>query len=111
MNLLEGRAEGTTFRVGEQNFELPQPAPRNGAVILGLRPEHAELGDAGGWALKVDVVETLGAERLIYCKLGASLFTLRIDATQAAPRPGTTLHLKVRADRLHWFDSETRARV
>jgi sn-glycerol 3-phosphate transport system ATP-binding protein len=111
MNLLEGRAEGHRFQVDGQSFELPQPAPRNGPLILGLRPEHAELGDAGGWALTVDVVETLGAERLIYCKLGASLFTLRIDATQVAPKPGATLHLKVRADRLHWFDAETRARV
>ncbi len=38
-----------------------------------------------GWSLKVDVVEMLGAERLVYCKLGESLFTVRLDATLPAP--------------------------
>ena len=110
MNLLAGRADGATFSVGEDVLALPESAPRDGELILGLRPEHAVPGE-GGWALRVDVVETLGAERLVYCKLGASLFTLRIDATLAAPKPGDVLHLNVEGHRLHWFDAETKQRL
>ena len=69
------------------------------------------LADAGGWALQAEVIETLGAERLIYCRLGESLFTLRIDAQLAAPKPRDMLNLRVNADRLHWFDAETRQRL
>ena len=46
-------------------FEVGNSFGINGALILGLRPEHAALGPAGaGWPLAVDTVEMLGAERL-----------------------------------------------
>jgi sn-glycerol 3-phosphate transport system ATP-binding protein len=111
MNLLEGRAEAASFSVGGLSLPLPERAPRDGELIVGLRPEHAALGDSGGWALKVEVVESLGAERLVYCRLGESLFTLRIDAALTAPKPRDTLHLKVHAEHLHWFDAKTGLRL
>jgi sn-glycerol 3-phosphate transport system ATP-binding protein len=82
-------------------------------LILGLRPEHAGWGaDRGAtWQLQVDVVETLGAERLVYCRLGETLFTVRIDGTQLAPRPGERVPLGVTAERLHWFDAGTSQRI
>ena len=110
MNLLRGRAEGLRFIVGGQTLPLPQPAPRQGELILGLRPEHAAWG-SGDWQLQVDVVETLGAERLVYCRLGEALFTVRIDGTLPAPQPGDRVPLGVRAERLHWFDATNGQRI
>jgi sn-glycerol 3-phosphate transport system ATP-binding protein len=113
MNLMQGRAEGAGFHIGGQRLALPQAAPRDGELILGLRPEHAlwaEGGD-GTWELQVDVVETLGAERLVYCRLGQTLFTARIDGTLPSPKPGQRVPLRVPAERLHWFDPQTQARV
>jgi len=57
------------------------------------------------------VLEMLGAERLIYCRLADSLFTVRIDGMLAAPAPGDRVPLMVTAERLHWFDAGTLARV
>jgi sn-glycerol 3-phosphate transport system ATP-binding protein len=57
------------------------------------------------------VVETLGAERLVYCRLGETLFTVRIDGMLPAPRPGDRVPLEVAAERLHWFDTGTSQRV
>mgnify|MGYP001764082950 CR=1 FL=1 len=113
MNLLRGQADGSRFTVGGQVLTLPQAAPRLGELILGLRPEHAAWGvDApGAWRMQVDVVETLGAERLIYCRLGETLFTVRIEGTQPAPRPGEVVPLGVDASRLHWFDAGSGQRV
>ena len=113
MNLLHGRAEGTSFHVDGTRLPLPRPAPRDGPLILGVRPEHVHwnMGGAEGWQLQVDVVEMLGAERLVYCRLADSLFTVRIDGTLPAPAPGDRVPLQVEADRLHWFDAETQARV
>jgi sn-glycerol 3-phosphate transport system ATP-binding protein len=79
--------------------------------VLGLRPEHAGLAETGGWSLQVEVVETLGAERLVYCRMGKSLLTVRIDGTVQAPLPGQKLHIDVNAMRLHWFDAGTGQRV
>jgi sn-glycerol 3-phosphate transport system ATP-binding protein len=110
MNLLEGQADGAQFVVAGMALPLPAAAPRNGPLLLGVRPEHAEVGSAG-WALTVDVVEMLGAERLIYCKLGDSLFTVRQEATHTAPAVGQTIQVQVQAHHLHWFDPQTRARI
>jgi sn-glycerol 3-phosphate transport system ATP-binding protein len=110
MNLLEGVADGVRFTVGGVTLDLPAPAPRAGALLLGVRPEHADPAEAG-WSLKVDVVEMLGAERLIYCMLGDAPFTVRMEATLAAPVTDHTLKVAVAAKHLHWFDPKTRQRV
>ena len=111
MNLIPGRVEGSNFVAGNARLPLPGAAPREGEVILGLRPEHAALGDAGAWPLRVEVVEMLGAERLVYGKLGDTAFTLRLDGTLPPPKPGDTVHLQADAARLHWFDATSKTRL
>ena len=113
MNLLTGRAEGRRFTVGGQALDLPAPAPRDGELILGLRPEHADLAPQGeaGWPLKVEMIEMLGAERLVHGQLGDGLFTLRIDGTLAPPAVGQTVQLRMSNDHLHWFDATSHQRV
>jgi sn-glycerol 3-phosphate transport system ATP-binding protein len=110
MNLLGGRVQPGGFAVDGAALALPAPAPRDGELILGVRPEHAVLAD-GGWPMRVDVVELLGAERLIYGHLGASPFVVRIDGTAVPPAAGDTVGVRVAAVRLHWFDPQTLRRV
>jgi sn-glycerol 3-phosphate transport system ATP-binding protein len=107
MNLVPGHADGSRFTVGSQVLPLPKAAPRSGELILGMRPEHAVLRGAGqlGWPFQVDMVELLGAERLVHGSVGASPFTVRMDATLAAPRVGDTMTLQGPPERLHWFES------
>ncbi|UXH77542.1 sn-glycerol-3-phosphate import ATP-binding protein UgpC [Roseateles amylovorans] len=125
MNLLKGQVEGGQFRIGRASLPLPGPAPRQGAVTLGLRPEHAMSHDdrrhaaeshlpTTAWPLWVEMVEMLGAERLVYGRLGGEggePFTLRIDGTDLPPQPGATLLLKAPVERLHWFDAESGQRL
>ena len=112
MNLLQGQAEGASFRIGNASLPLPAAAPRGGPLLLGLRPEHAGLGrDGEGWPLQVEMIEMLGAERLVYGRLGDAAFTLRIDGTLPAPRIGDTVRLQVPASQLHWFDVGSGRRV
>jgi sn-glycerol 3-phosphate transport system ATP-binding protein len=61
--------------------------------------------------LQVEMIEMLGAERLIHGRLGGFAFTLRLDATLQPPRPGDTVELSVPAQHLHWFDATTNLRV
>jgi sn-glycerol 3-phosphate transport system ATP-binding protein len=111
MNLLAGTAEGARFMVGEHTLALPAPAPRTGALLLGLRPEHAQVVEHDGWPFEVELIEMLGAERLVYGRLGGSAFTLRIDGTLVPPRTGQVLQLAAPVARLHWFDPATGQRV
>jgi len=110
-NLLAGQADGSRFTIGEQTLPLPAAAPRAGALLLGVRPEHAQLDPGGSWPMEVELLEMLGAERLVYGRVGGAAFTLRIEATLPPPRPGETVRLQVRPEGLHWFDRDSGMRV
>jgi sn-glycerol 3-phosphate transport system ATP-binding protein len=80
-------------------------------AILGIRPEHLEIG-ASGWAVQVDTIEMLGAERLVYCRFGDEFLIVRTDESlTTAPTVGATINVKPRADRLHWFDAASGQRL
>jgi sn-glycerol 3-phosphate transport system ATP-binding protein len=79
--------------------------------ILGVRPEHIDLAEAGGWEFTIETVELLGAERLLYGKVGGEDVTVRVDEGRAYPKPGETTRISAREDRLHWFDAETGKRT
>jgi sn-glycerol 3-phosphate transport system ATP-binding protein len=114
MNLIAGHGEGKQFHTGGQVLALQQAAPRSGELLLGLRPEHCELVDSAGgagWQLRVEVVEMLGAERLVYGRLGDALFTARIDGTRVPPAVGSTVSLHATPQHLHWFDPATQQRI
>ncbi|MFT4191186.1 MAG: sn-glycerol-3-phosphate import ATP-binding protein UgpC [Comamonas sp.] len=124
MNLVAGHASGGRFEAGGQALALPagvQP-PAASPVTLGVRPEHLrvlaphEPADAA-WPLTVEMVEILGAEHLIYGKLGtdagegAAALVVRTDESVPLPAIGSTLRLVPRADRLHWFDAASGQRL
>ncbi len=114
MNLATGRAEGKVFHSGGQALPLPAPAPREGELVLGVRPEHVELAvdsSLASWPMQVQALEMLGAERLVYGLIGGTLFTVRLDATLPYPKAGDVVAITAAPDHLHWFDAATTARV
>ena len=84
--------------------------------ILGIRPEHLAIG-TDGWPAVVESVEMLGAERLLYCRLGelGSLgieqLVVRTEEATAAPALGQAIGLLPRTDKLHHFDAATGMRI
>ncbi|GLO71830.1 sn-glycerol-3-phosphate import ATP-binding protein UgpC 1 [Phaeobacter inhibens] len=49
-----------------------------GAVKLGIRPEDVQLVAEGGLAIDVELIEELGAHRLLHGKLGGQPFTIHV---------------------------------
>jgi sn-glycerol 3-phosphate transport system ATP-binding protein len=97
--------------IGSPPMNLLKNAPGVGTgSILGIRPEHLELGREG-WALTVEGIELLGAERLLYCRLQNEALIVRIHEEQQAPKVGATIYVQPRADRLHRFDRHTGLRL
>ena len=114
MNLVRGRAAGAGFTAGGQLLPLAAPAPREGELVMGVRPEHVELASdlsAATWPLRVQAIEMLGAERLVYGVLGETLFTARLDATMPYPKIDEIVGLRATPAHLHWFDAATSERV
>lgn len=75
-------------------------------TILGVRPEHIQIGQ-GDWRLTVEAVELLGAERLLYCKMGMDSLIVRIQEDESVPEIGSTIQALPRQDKLHYFDAKT----
>ena len=101
--------------IGSPPMNLLKNAPnaQNGGkagTILGIRPEHLDVTPTG-WALKVEAIETLGAERLVYCNMNGEQMIVRIDEQHTPPAIGSSFHVTPRADRLHWFDNESGKRI
>ena len=101
--------------IGSPPMNLLKNAPneQNGGkagTILGIRPEHLDITPTG-WAVKVEAIETLGAERLVYCSMNGEQMIVRIDEQHTPPAIGSTFHVTPRPDRLHWFDKESGKRI
>ena len=79
-------------------------------TTLGIRPEHLDITSTG-WALHVDALEMLGAERLVYCRMNDEQLIIRVGENHVPPTVGSTVHVTPRADRLHWFDSASGKRL
>jgi sn-glycerol 3-phosphate transport system ATP-binding protein len=98
--------------IGAPPMNLLQQVPGGKpGQTLGIRPEHLDVVASDGWELHVDTVELLGAERLIYARLGDEPLIVRVEEGASAPLPGSTLRVRPREDRLHWFDASTGKRL
>ena len=73
--------------------------------ILGIRPEHLRVENAGenGLAAEIEVVEPLGAETLVYCRAGEHRAVARVSPEMAVKR-GDRVTLIPIAEHLHFFD-------
>ena len=135
MNLVEAEASDgiTSFA----DHHIPVIAPKQGRVVVGIRPESlqdAAFADPSLPQMDVDVevVEELGAETHIIFPVDAAPievsgahetdgeevmlgearthFTARVDPRTAA-RPGSPLRLAVDPSRFHYFDPDTGAHL
>jgi len=73
-------------------------------TVLGIRPEHLQIGEQG-WDAVVDSVELLGAERLIHARLGEESLTIRVSAQRAIPDLGQALRVQPQPEFLLSFDA------
>ena len=57
-------------------------------------------------------VNALGAERLLYCRMGGEALIVRTDESlSSAPTLGATIYVTPKRDRLHWFDADSGQRL
>ena len=101
--------------IGSPPMNLLKNAPdAKPGVITGVRPEHLDITPSG-WALEVEAVEMLGAERLVYGRWAHSatdeLVIIRTEESHAVPALGATIHVTPRPDRIHHFDATTGKRL
>jgi multiple sugar transport system ATP-binding protein len=80
---------------------------REGPAELGVRPEHVASNSGEGWpfstASKVEVVEPMGSDTLVWTRLGRQEFTIRL-ASERAPETGQDIAIGFDPMRASVFD-------
>jgi multiple sugar transport system ATP-binding protein len=105
-------SDGFTLEVGSA-----PGVPRDREVVLGLRPENIYVAagpyvpsPAAEITSRIDVIEPMGNETLLYTRAGSADIVARI-APQTIPDVDEPIQLAIDLDRLHYFDGATGARV
>jgi sn-glycerol 3-phosphate transport system ATP-binding protein len=84
----------------------PGVAPaRCAGMMLGVRPEHIELGFERGVRAEVVGVEYLGADSLVTCRLGSATLAVRVQGSVGLGR-GDTAWLAWAPGAQHLFDKD-----
>lgn len=88
---------------------------RNGAatkVVVGVRPEALAIDPSGDLGATVTIVELLGAEAHVICRLGdGTRLVVRQEAHRVMPSIGEALRIAVRTDSAHVFGRDSGVRV
>jgi multiple sugar transport system ATP-binding protein len=105
---------------GLPGARVPFPAPLAArvaelgleSIVVGVRPEHLQLTSDGIVPATVTVVESLGHERNIACRLDdGTLVITRQDMDEPKPTVGEPVRLMTEEQHLHVFDPATGDRV
>ena len=99
-------------------LRLRVPAGRNGSLadyrgqraVLGVRPEHIELGggaEEASFDAVIEVTEQLGSEIVLEARAAGETITVARVDSEARVRPGERARFCVMPERLHFFDAAT----
>jgi multiple sugar transport system ATP-binding protein len=108
MNLLTVPVDGNTVTLGDWPIPLPREISSTAAeLVVGIRPEHLEIG-ATGVEMQIDVVEELGADAYLYGRITASdngFAHPLVARTGGQDPPGRGARVRVRPQpgHLHYF--------
>ncbi len=110
MNLIDGHLDGTTVSIGDYRFDVTKAPDRPpGPVIVGARPSHIGLADAGLGAT-LYLSENLGESTLLNLKVGETLIKVRLAEVRKFAE-GEAVHLAFEPDYVHLFDPRTGLRI
>ena len=113
MNIVDATARDGAVEIGALRVPLKSPRGANGAVKLGIRPEHIQRAEDGPLELRVRMAEPLGANTLLHGTLAHNglPFTASLPGVHRVERGGETARLALCPDNIHLFDAATGRRL
>ena len=107
MNILDAHVQGG--KVVLKDVPVADATGPDGAVKLGVRPEHLVQDDQGALSLAVQMTEPLGANTLFHGKLtdaGAD-FTASLQGVHPLRETGKIMRFSIQPGQAHIFDAGT----
>jgi ABC-type sugar transport system ATPase subunit len=122
MNTVSGPVvpDGAGLAIAVARGRVPLPEPYERAVrdaqltdvVFGVRPEHLQLASEGLLPATVSVVESLGHERHVICRLeDGQMVIVRQQSSEPSPGEGSMVRLATDLANLHVFDAHTERRI
>ena len=119
MNLLKTSVSGGKAQLGKLSIDVPASA--GSSVIVGIRPEGF-VPSSEGFAVKVEVVEELGADAFVYGQPSDSSISFAQASEDGAqiivrwepktpPKPGDTITVSADPSAIHLFNAESGERL
>jgi len=103
MNLIDAQITGGRVVIAG---DIPvATASGQGPVTMGIRPEDVEIGPDCDIEFTVDIVEELGAHRLLHGKLGGQDFTIHVG--KDTPAQAGPIRISVNPESVVLFDAQT----
>jgi len=109
-------AKGAVFESDGVNLDLRDYPWANGLpqgeVEVGFRPEHISIanGHPNTIDAEVDLVEPMGAETIVWCKVAGQTLAVRVEG-ESSIRAGHRIPLAIPAERVNVFDAKTGLRL
>ncbi len=73
-------------------------------LTIGIRPHEIHL-DRGGLKAVVDMVEPMGSEAFVHCRLAGQALVVRVEGERARMlQPGQAIEIALPSDRVYVFD-------
>ncbi|RKN85590.1 ABC transporter ATP-binding protein [Paenibacillus ginsengarvi] len=125
MNFMDATVEGGKVHLEGASFALTEAmvkalkAYEGKKVTLGVRPEHIydevfaekmSVAKINAMNATVQVIEHLGAETLLYFRVGARMVTARVNP-ETDVRIGQNMTFIFDQNKMHFFDPETEERI
>jgi multiple sugar transport system ATP-binding protein len=124
MSFVEGEIQGNRFVTKGINLLIPEHKMMilkdyvGKKVVLGIRPEHfaveplgLEIYDEAQVDCKVDVVEFLGADTLVYMEVGDHRLISKLNLRKQTVQPNDVIKLSIKMNDVHFFDRDTEKRI
>ena len=111
MNVFDAQIADGSIKLGTAMIGPSQG--RNGAVKLGIRPEHMVVDDAGPIEAHIQMSEPLGANTLLHGKLndGHDVITVSLAGVHTITNEGANYRFSATPEHIHLFDPATGHRL
>ncbi|MGJ8583980.1 MAG: ABC transporter ATP-binding protein [Marinosulfonomonas sp.] len=101
-------SDGQTFELGAGHDASRLQGGQD--LVLGVRPEHLMVGEAGGLDVKIEIVQPTGSRSYASFALSGVPMVAEFEA-HVVTKPGAVVPVAVAMDRTVLFDPETRLAV
>lgn len=113
MNFIEAKVFNDSFFINDMQVKLtPNQQQAIGSredVVIGIRPENMTSVDGEiKLAVKVDMAEMLGSEKIVYFYIGKTKCSVKLAPTFAVDED---IILKIKTENLFFFDKSTGERI